>query len=255
VFGLPGRWIPAELSHAADIAGATVIDRVSVIITHLSDLVQGHADRLLSLEDVRQLTEHLSRSSPATVEELTPAVLSLSAIQRVLSGLLAERVPINDLARIYEAMALRGRVSTDTAGLIEAARSALGPAIVSRFAEDGRLRVLMIDPLLEQQMLEGLRVVDGEPQIVLPPDTTAHLLEGVRRTVAEPDRAGAEPVLVCAPSLRPAVRRLVASQVAGLAVLSYDEAAAGGHAADVVGVIRLAQPALPGAATPPDGAV
>ncbi|WP_067199860.1 flagellar biosynthesis protein FlhA [Microbacterium sp. XT11] len=251
VFGLPGRWIPAELTHAADIAGATVIDRVSVIITHLSDLVQGHADRLLSLEDVRQLTEHLAQSSPATVEELTPGVLSLSAIQRVLSGLLAERVPINDLARIYEALALRGRVSTDTAGLIEAARSALGPAIASRFAEDGRLRVLMIDPLLEQQMLEGLRVIDGDAQIVLPPDTTAQLLESARRMVADLDRTGAEPVLVCAPSLRPAVRRLLSSQVGGLPVLSYDEAAAGGHAADVIGVIRLAHPALPVTAASP----
>ena len=247
VFGLEGKWVPAEMSHAADMAGATVIDRASVIITHLSDIVQGQADRLLSLEDVRQLTEHLKQTSPATVEELTPAVLSLAAIQRVLAGLLAERVPINDLARIYEALALRGKASADTAGLIDAARAALGPAIAARFAEEGRIRVVMFEPILEQQMLEGMRVVAGQPQIVLTPETTMQVLDNVRRTVEELDPSGSEPVLVCAPTLRHAVRRLVASQVRGLPVLSYDEAASGGLATDVVGVVRMTNPALPAA--------
>lgn len=249
VFGLEGKWVPAEMSHAADMAGATVIDRASVIITHLSDIVQSRADRLLSLEDVRQLTEHLKQSSPATVEELTPAVLSLAAIQRVLAGLLAERVAINDLPRIYEALALRGKTSTEIPGLIEAARAALGPAIAARFAQDGRLRVVMFEPLLEQQMLEGMRAVDGQPQIVLSPEATMQVLESIRRTVGELDQAGPEPVLVCAPSLRPAVRRMVMSQVAGLPVLSYDEAAVAGFATDVVGVVRLTSSALP-AGTP-----
>ena len=247
VFGLEGKWVPAEMSHAADLAGATVIDRASVIITHLSDVVQSQAHRLLSLEDVRQLTEHLKQSSPTTVEELTPAVLSLAAIQRVLAGLLAERVAVNDLARIYEALALRGKASTETAALIEAARAALGPAIAARFAEEGRIRVLMFDPMLEQQMLEGMRVVDGTPQIVLDPEATMQVLEAVRRTVAGIDQAGSEPVLVCAPSLRAAVRRMIAAQVDGLPVLSYDEAGAGGLGTDVVGVVRVARSALPSA--------
>lgn len=250
VFGLEGKWVRTEMSHAADMAGATVIDRASVIITHLSDIVQAQADRLLSLEDVRQLTDHLKQTHPSTVEELTPAVLSLAALQKVLAGLLAERVPIVDLARIYEALALRGKTTTEIPLLIEAARSALGPAIAARFAQDGRIRVLMFDPMLEQQMLEGIRVVEGQPQIVLSPDATMQVLDSVRRLVNELDHAGPEPVLACAPSLRSAVRKLIAPQVPALPVLSYDEAAAGGGlATDVVGVIRLSQPALP-TATP-----
>ena len=244
VFGLEGKWVPTEMSHAADMAGATVIDRASVIITHLSDLVQAQAHRLLSLEDVRRLTDHLKQGSPASVEELTPALLPLAGVHRVLVGLLAERVPINDLGRIYEALALRARTATDTTGLVEAARAALGPAIAAPFAEDGRLRVVMFDPMLEQQMLEGMRIVESEPQIVLTPESTMHVLEAVRRTIEELDPVGPEPVLVCAPSLRSAVRRLVVSQVPGLPVLSYDEAAVGGFATDVVGVIRPGQPAL-----------
>jgi flagellar biosynthesis protein FlhA len=248
VFGLEGKWVRAELSHAADMAGATVIDRASVIITHLSDVVQAQAERLLSIEDVRQLTDHLKQTHPTTVEELTPSVLSLAGIQRVLAGLLAERVPIVDLARIYETLALRGKTTTEIPALVEAARAALGPAVSARFAENGRIRVVMFDPVLEQQMLEGMRIVDGNPQIVLASDVTMKMLDSARLIVGELDPSGAEPVLVCAGSLRQAVRKLVAVHVGGLPVLSYDEAAAGGHSTDVVGVIRLTQPALPSTA-------
>ncbi len=245
VFGLDGRWVPTEMSHAADMAGATVIDRASVIITHLSDIVHAHAHRLLSLEDVRQLTDHLKQTQPSVVEELTPALLPLALIQRVLASLLAERVSINDLGRIYEALALRAKSTTEVPALVEAARSALGPAISARFAQDGRLRVVMFDTLLEQQMLEGLRHVEGRAQIVLDADQTMQLIEGVRRAVAAVEPVGGEPVLVCAPSLRQGVRALVAGQVAGMPILSYDEAAAGGFATDVVGVVRPEQIALP----------
>ncbi|WAC67998.1 flagellar biosynthesis protein FlhA [Microbacterium sp. SL75] len=245
VFGLDGRWVPTEMSHAADMAGATVIDRASVIITHLSDIVHAHAHRLLSLEDVRLLTDHLKQTQPSVVEELTPALLPLALIQRVLASLLAERVSINDLGRIYEALALRAKSTTEVPALVEAARSALGPAISARFAQDGRLRVVMFDTLLEQQMLEGLRHVEGRAQIVLDADQTMQLIEGVRRAVAAVEPVGGEPVLVCAPSLRQGVRSLVAGQVAGMPILSYDEAAAGGFATDVVGVVRSEQIALP----------
>ena len=149
-------------------------------------------------------------------------MLSLAAIQRVLAGLLAERVPINDLSRIYEALALRGKTSTETAGLIDAARASLGPAIASRFAEDGRIRVVMFEPMLEQQMLEGMRVVDGHPQIVLTPESTMQVLENVRRTVAELEQVGPEPVLVCAPSLRQAVRRMVSVSYTHLTLPTSD---------------------------------
>ncbi|KLD31656.1 hypothetical protein TB15x_23315, partial [Xanthomonas perforans] len=92
--------------------------------------------RLLSLEDVRQLTDHLKQTQPSVVDELTPALLPLALIQRVLASLLAERVSINDLGRIYEALALRAKSTTEVPALVEAARAALGPAISARFAHD-----------------------------------------------------------------------------------------------------------------------
>jgi flagellar biosynthesis protein FlhA len=230
-----------EMRHSAEFAGATVIDRASVIITHLSSVIQTHAARLLSREDVRQLTDSLKQASPAAVEELTPALLSLAEIQRVLQGLLAERVPINDLSRIYEALALRARTSTDPEGLIEAARAALGPAIAARFAQGGVLRVVMINPLLEQAMLESLRPSDEGSQIVFDPPRMEAVIQSVKQAVGSaPD--GGEPVLVCAPTLRPAVRRLVSAQTDGLPVLSYTEATAASLTIETVGVVRDSPP-------------
>ncbi|MRH30069.1 flagellar type III secretion system protein FlhA [Microbacterium sp. SYP-A9085] len=237
VFGLEGKWIPAEMRHSAEFAGATVIDRASVIVTHLSSVIHSSAPRLLSREDVRQMTDALKQVSPAAVEELTPSLLSLAEVQRVLQGLLAERVPIGDLARIYEALALRARVSTEPEGLIEAARATLGPAVAARFTEAGVLRVIMLAPLLEQAMLEGMRTGEDGTHIVLEPDRLEGVIASVKAAVAAAGDGG-ETVLVCAPTLRAAVRRLVSAQNDGLPVLSYTEASAGGLPIETVGVVR-----------------
>ena len=161
----------------------------------------------------------------------------------MLTGLLAERIPINDLARIYEALALRAKVSADPEGLIEAARAALGPAVAARFAQDGALRVIMINPLLEQAMLEGQRQGEDGTHIVLDPTRLEGVIQSLKQALADVDPVLGEPVLVCAPSLRPAVRRLVAAQADGIPVLSYNEATAGGFAIETVGVVRDADAA------------
>jgi flagellar biosynthesis protein FlhA len=238
VFGLEGKWIPAEMRHSAEIAGATVIDRVSVLITHLSSIVIENAARLLTREDVRVLTEGVREQSPSAVEELIPGVLSLAEVQRVLQGLLAEQVPINDLPRIYEALTLRGKAATDPEGLIEAARTALGPALAARHLHEGRLNIIMIDPGLEQTMLEGLRPGEHGTQIIMDPKRIESVLSSLREAVNGAENEGLSAVLVCAPALRPAIRRLVSAQTGGLPVLSYQEATAANVPIETVGAVR-----------------
>lgn len=242
VFGLAGKWVPAELRHAAEMTGATVIDRVSVLVTHLQAVIGDNAARLLTREDVKVLTDGVKQVNPAAVEELVPGMLSLAEVQRVLQGLLAERVPINDLGRICEALTLRAKVSTDPEGLVEAARAALGPALPARHAEAGTLRVIMIDPLLEQSMLEGLRPSEQGTQIVLDAHRIEQVLGSLRDAVRSVEEQGLSAVLVCAPQLRPAVHRMVSAQANGLPVLSYQEATAAGSTIETVGVVRAADP-------------
>ncbi len=241
VFGLAGKWIPAEMRHSAEMSGATVIDRVSVVITHLSAIVTANAARLLSREDVRVLTEGVKEVSPSIVEELIPGILSLGEVQRVLQGLLGEQVPINDLPRIYESLSLQAKKSTDPEGLIEAARSALGPVIADKYIEGGSLAVLMIDPGLEQSLLEGLRPSELGSQIVLDPSRLEAFLTSVTETNSLAEQAGRNAVLVCAPALRPAIWRLVSGRIKGLPVVSYTEATAGNPTIDTVGVVRVVQ--------------
>ncbi len=237
VFGLPGKWVPAELRHAAEIGGATVVDRVSVLVTHLSALVHEHAARLLGREDVRVLTEGVKQVNPSVVEELVPALLSLGEVQRVLQGLLVEQVPIRDLSRIYEALTLRARVSTDPEGLVEAARSALGPALAAPYVQEGALRVLTLEPVLEHQLAESLRPGDQGTQLLVDPQRLDALLAQLRAAVARAEAEGRGVVLACSPAIRPALRRLVALADPRLPVLSYSEVTAAGVQVDTAGVV------------------
>ncbi|QBX55226.1 flagellar biosynthesis protein FlhA [Nocardioides seonyuensis] len=233
VFGLEARWIPAELRVQAELSGATVVDRASVITTHLAEVVASHAGRLLGREDVKTLTDLVQRQHPVVVEELTPAQLSLGEVQRVLQSLLDEQVSVRDLVRIYESLSLKAQVTKDPDALVEAARAALGPAIVAPHLSQGTVHVLSFDPMLEQRMLEAMRPGEQGPMIALDPLTGQTVLAELAdlRTAAE--ERGIRPVLVCAPQLRSAVRRMVLPALPGTPVLSYTEL---GGAAQVTSV-------------------
>jgi len=241
VFGLPGKWIPVELRHSAEMAGATVVDRVSVLITHLSSVASSHADRLLGREDVRVLVEGLKQTNPSVVEELVPGVLSLGEVQRVLQGLLAEQVPILDLGRILEALTLRAKVSTDAEGLVEAARQAIADIIVDRHREDGVLRVLTLEPATEQLLLESLRPGENGTQLSLAPDRVEGLLDALRARLESVEATGRQAVLVCAPAIRPALRRVAALAVPRLPVLSYNEVTGTSLTIETVGAVGVGQ--------------
>ncbi len=223
VFGLDAKWVPAELREHVALATATVVDRSSVVTTHMAEVVRCHAAQLLRREDVKMLVDMVKQTSPAVVEELTPQPLTLGEVQRTLQLLLDERVCIRDLVRIFEAMSMRARVAHDPESLVEAARSALGPAIATSHSVDGRLSVIAFDPLMEQRMLESLRAGDQGSFLMLEPLSAERLATEVARYAHTAEASGEPAVLVCAQPLRAAVRRLVETAAPRLAVLSYSE--------------------------------
>ncbi|PZS25864.1 MAG: flagellar biosynthesis protein FlhA [Pseudonocardiales bacterium] len=223
VFGLEGKWVPGELRHQAELAGATVVDRASVVITHLSEVVRTQASRLLGREQVRELADVLKRTNPVVVEELTPALLSLGEVQQVLHAMLDEGIPIRDLVRIFEALSLRAKTSTDRDGLVEAVRSALGPAIAAHHTTDGTLTVVTLEPRLEQSLLESLRPGDGGSHLLLDVSRAEALVADAGRLMEVGEQQGKTPVLVCSPHLRSPLRRLVQMTAPRLPVLSYTE--------------------------------
>jgi flagellar biosynthesis protein FlhA len=168
-----------------------------------------------------------------------PGLLSLGEVQRVLQGLLAERVPVRDLGRIFEALTLKAKVTTDPEVLVEAARAGLGPALAAPYASDGVLRVVTIDPSLEHSLLESVRPADGGAQLLIDPARADHLLASLRRVVADGEAGGKQVVLVCAPALRPALRRTVVLSLPALPVLSYSEVTGAGLQIETVGVVNV----------------
>src|SRR4051794_26197475 len=224
VFGLPAKWVPVELQRQAEMAGATVVDRSSVITTHLAEVVRQNAAALLGREDVKVLVEMVRRSHPAVVEELTPGLLSLGEVQRVLQALLDEGVSIRDLVRIFEALSLRAKVSTDLDGLVEAVRAALGAAISHPYVtDDERLHVITLEPSFEQRLLEAVRQTEAGQVLALDGHTVDVLFRGCTELLEEAERMNLSPVLVCSPQVRAALSRLVRQVLPRLTVISYNE--------------------------------
>ena len=223
VFGLDAKWVPVEVRRHIGLSGATLVDRSSVITTHLAEIVRNHAHELLGREDVKTLIDMTKATHPMVVEELTPTPLSLGEVQRCLQSLLAEGVCIRDLVRIFEAMSSRARASTDPDGLVEAARTALGPAISAAHAVAGRLPVITFDPLMEQGLLESLRAGDAGAFLLLDPEYAERVALEAARLAELAEQDGERPVLVCAQPLRLPLRRLVESVAPNLPVLSYSE--------------------------------
>jgi flagellar biosynthesis protein FlhA len=169
-------------------------------------------------------------------------VLSLGQVQRVLQTMLDEGVPIRDLVRIFEGLSLQAKSSTDPDSLVEAARAALGPAIAARYAVDGTLTAITLDPRLEQSLLESLRPTENGLQLLLDTARAESLLADLTRIAEQGEERGASPVLVCSPQLRTALRRLVQMAVPRLPVLSYSEIAGCTLRIETIGVVNGAYP-------------
>ncbi|GAA0814359.1 flagellar biosynthesis protein FlhA [Spirilliplanes yamanashiensis] len=238
VFGLAGKWVPSELHYQAELTGATVVDRASVIITHLAEVVRANASRLLGREDVRALVEMVKRTNPVVVDELTPAAMSLGQVQKVLQALLDEGVPIRDLVRIFEALSLRAKVSVDHDGMVEAARAALGPAIAAHHTNDGRLTVITLDPQLEQHLLESLRPGENGNFLAIDGMRAESIVTESGRLIENAEASGVTPALACSPQLRAPLVRLLKAGNRRVSVLSYAEIAESSAQIETMGVVN-----------------
>jgi flagellar biosynthesis protein FlhA len=236
VFGLPAVWVPVEYRASAELAGATIVERAAVVTTHLAEMVRQHASRLLSLDDVRELLEVLKADRPAAVEELVPTVLSLSAVQRLLQGLLDEQVSIRDLGRVLEGVGQRARTSTDPDALLEAARSALGPALSAPYVRDGALRAITLEPAVETQLGEALRASENGVVIALDPVAAQRLVADVSELMTSSEQRGELPVLLISGPLRLPMRRLLRGSLPQLPVIAFTEAS-GLHQIETVGQV------------------
>ena len=225
VFGLPAKWMPMEHRAVAEAVGGTVVDRASVITTHLAEIARRHAPDLLSRQDVKLLVDLVREHDPAVVDDLTAQGVGMAEVQSVLQALLAEQVPVRDLARILEVISERSRTTRDTESLVEAARLALAASICAGRSIGGHLSVVTFDPLVEQSLVASVMRTEAGSQLALDPETAQRLATAVSRKVRAAEEQGVEPVVVCAPGLRVALRGFLVRLLPHVPVMSYDELA------------------------------
>jgi flagellar biosynthesis protein FlhA len=224
VFQLPATWVVDVERKAAETGGYTVVDAASVLVTHLAETVRRHCHEILTRQDVQALLDHLKQTHPAVVNELVPAQLTVGQVQRVLQNLLAEGIPIRNLAGILEKLSDYAPLTKNPDELSEYARRALGSQITRPYQSDaGHLRAITIDPRLEQQLAQGVRQSATEVALVVEPKLARHVMDTLSKFVQQMLSSGQHPVVLCAPQLRLAFRRFFESTFADLAVLSYAE--------------------------------
>ncbi len=219
-FGLEAYWIEASQREEAQMLGYTVVDPATVVATHLSQLLQSNAHELLGHEECQQLLDRLASGSPKLVEELTPKLLPMSVITRVLQNLLEEHIPLKNIRKIAETLAEHGSRSQDPDVLSAAVRVALGRSIVHNVAGTRpELPVLTLDPELERILNESAQETGN---IGLEPAMVERLHQSLTEKAQSQEIAGEPAVLLVAPQVRPWMSRMMRN-IRNLHVLAYNE--------------------------------
>ena len=223
-FGLPATWIGKEQRPDADALGYTVVDPATVVSTHLSEVMKANVSELLSYSLVQDLLTDLSEQQTKLVDDMVPSQITVSGIQRVLQGLLAERVSIRDLPSILEAIAEAAGAINTTSGLVEHVRSRLARQITAQnTSPSGYLPMITLSPEWETAFAEAL-VGDGEDkQLAIAPSKIQEFVVAVRDGFEEAARLGEIPVLLASPGIRSHVRSIVDRFRPQTAILSQAE--------------------------------
>jgi flagellar biosynthesis protein FlhA len=222
VFGTPAVWIQPDQRDQAEALHYVVISPLSVLMTHMDQVLRMHACDLLTREQTGRLLDNLRATARLLVEEAASR-LKVGQIQKVLQSLLRDQVPIRDLETILEAAIEAAEHTTDAGEIAERCRSRLWRTLGQRYCgEDGRLRCVSLDPQTEEAI--GRYVSQGdEAALSVPPEAHQKFARAVGEGLAGLERAGRAPVLVCSPGLRPAVQRLIAPLLPRAVVLGLNE--------------------------------
>jgi len=224
---VPAIWIAPALEEQAIAAGYSVVDAVTVITTHLGEMIRRHAHELLGRAEAKRLMDSLNESHPKLLEELVPKVLTLGEVGRVLEQLLRERVSIRDLGTILEALLELGPATKNLVTLVEGSRQALGRRLIAPMLNsDGQLAVLLLDAAMEEEIVESVspessqRLLSSKSASGVP--LVRRLIDSVKPLIAS-SNTSALPVLLCPSPARYHVKRWLEPLMPRLAVVAAGE--------------------------------
>lgn len=218
-FGLPALWIDEVHRELAQTLGYTVVDPSSVVATHLNHLINTHTDELFGRHEAQQLLDQITKQSPKLVEDLIPAVISLTTLHKVLQNLLSERVPIRDMRTIIDTLAEFATAQSDADELTARVRARLSRAITEQwFPGEGDIQLIGLDLSLEQLLVQATQSGSA-----IEPGIAENLMKQTELALQHQEGLGAPPVLLVNPALRLMLSRYLRRIFPQLAVLSSQE--------------------------------
>ena len=224
-YGIPSKWILPENKEMAEIYGYTVIDPLSVMVTHLSETVRRHAYELLNREEVVKLVENVKQQSGKLVEEVVPGMVSYGMLQKILVSLLQEGIPIKDMETILESISDSVASGADITNIVENIRMTLKRTITSKFCRGGQMRVLTLDAELEKMMVSSLTKGEQGYYMALSPELMQSVLTQIGAAVKKFADLDQEPIILTSQVIRVYVYRLLEQFYPSLYVLSFQEIA------------------------------
>ncbi|HCX65241.1 MAG TPA: flagellar biosynthesis protein FlhA [Eubacteriaceae bacterium] len=223
-FGLNALWIDEKDREKADLSGYTIVEPVTVLVTHIKEIVKAHSHELLGRQETKELIEEIKERYGVIVEELIPDILTLGEVQKVLQNLLEEGVPIYDLVTILETLADYGKSIKDSEVLTEHVRHALSRTIVKDYLdENGELKVLTVDPSVEEMVGGNIQKSISGSIPVLEPNHITSIFDGIKQAYEQANMKGFQPVLLVSPKIRTALKNLIKMTFPDVAVLSLNE--------------------------------
>jgi len=223
-FGLKATWVGPEQRERAEALGYTVVDAVSVVATHLTEIIRRHADELLSREQVKRLLDQLKEASPTVVEEVVPEQIKMGQLQHVLQNLLRERVSVRDMETILETLGDFASRTQDLDILTEYVRHRLSRSICQQYRDgDGALYVVTLDPAVEDRIAGCVEHSERGSLLSMPPAVSEKIVAAVRIEAEKLSTGGRSAVVLCSPQVRMHLKRMTEAALPTLAVLSYNE--------------------------------
>ena len=222
-FGLPALWIPDSEREQAELNGYTVVDAVSVLATHLTEVIKSHASEILGRQEAQNLVDNLKKTNEALVKEVVPDLLTVGEVQKVLQNLLAERISIRDMETIFEVLSDYARATKDTEILTEYVRHAMARQITQANVQNGQLPCVTLDAALENRIAGAVQRTDRGSYVSFDPDSMKKLVTALDNELQKLTNMGYQPIVLTSPAVRLYFRKLVERSVPGLIVLSQAE--------------------------------
>lgn len=222
-FGIKAKWISDDKKVKAELLGYTLIDPVSVIITHLSEIIKAHAFELVNRAEINNMLENLRKSNEAIVNDTIPSAITVGDLQKVICRLLQEQVPVRDMETILETLGDYGPKIKDTDMLTEYVRQSLKRTISHKFADADQLKVISLDAKVENLIMSAVKKMDSGSYLALDQDSIQKIIVATTNQIERIRDIVQVPVILTSPIVRIYYKKLIDQFCPNVIVLSFNE--------------------------------